>query len=71
MEAAEASSRSAERETPLSAFLFANFFFAPSSCKEKVAEESVQSNELSLPNRSLLPTVGAKVANGKIVCRVV
>ena len=41
VEAAEASSRSAERETPLSAFLFANFFFAPSSCKEKVANAFV------------------------------
>ena len=39
MEAAEASSRSAEREITFAAFLFANFFFAPSSRKEKVAME--------------------------------
>jgi len=31
--------RSAQRETPLSAFLFDRFFFAPPSCKEKSAVE--------------------------------
>ena len=36
VEAAEASSPSAEGEIPSSAFLFVNFFFAPFSCKEKV-----------------------------------
>ena len=46
VEAAEASSRSAERDTPLSAFLFANFFFAPSSCKEKVANAFVHCYKL-------------------------
>ena len=35
MEAAEASSRSAEREITFAAFLFANFFFAPLVSKKK------------------------------------
>ena len=35
VEAAEASSRSAEREILFSAFLFANFFFAPQVSKKK------------------------------------
>jgi len=38
VEAAEASSPFAEGETLFSAFLFDNFFFAPSACKEKVAK---------------------------------
>ena len=40
MEAAEASSPSAEGEILLSAFLFVNFFFAPPISKEKVAKEA-------------------------------
>jgi len=39
VEAAEASSPSAEGETFPSAFLFDSFFFAPPSCKEKAAKE--------------------------------
>ena len=35
VEAAEASSRSAEREITFAAFLFANFFFAPLVSKKK------------------------------------
>ena len=35
MEAAEASSRSAEREITFAAFLFVNFFFAPLVSKKK------------------------------------
>ena len=35
VEGAEPSSRSAEREIPSSAFLFANFFFAPEVSKKK------------------------------------
>ena len=45
---AEPLSRSAERETLLSAFLFVNFFFAPFSRKEKVANDFVLFNELLL-----------------------
>ncbi|MBE6553378.1 MAG: hypothetical protein E7666_03445 [Ruminococcaceae bacterium] len=37
--------RSAEREIPLSAFLFDRFFFAPPSCKEKSAVECREQNE--------------------------
>jgi len=40
VEAAEASSPSAEGEIPLAAFLFVNFFFAPPISKEKVAEDA-------------------------------
>ena len=42
VEAAKASSPSAEGEKLMSAFLFENFFFAPSVCKEKVAKEFQQ-----------------------------
>ena len=40
VEAAQASSPSAEGETPKAAFLFVNFFFAPPISKEKVAMEA-------------------------------
>ena len=47
VEAAEVSSRSAERETsPLRCFLFVNFFFAPTSRKEKVADKSIHFDKL-------------------------
>ena len=46
MEAAEASSRSAEREITLTAFLFANFFFAPAVPKRKWGIKFVLFNEL-------------------------
>ncbi len=45
VEAAEASSPSAEGEIPLAAFLFVSFFFAPPSCKEKAANNFVLFNE--------------------------
>ena len=48
MEAAEASSSSAEDEIPHMAFLFVNFFFAPTSRKEKVAKEFVQFNNSNI-----------------------
>jgi hypothetical protein len=38
--AAKRRSPLARGETPLSAFLFDSFFFAPPSCKEKTAKES-------------------------------
>ena len=47
VEAAEASSLSAESETPLTAFSFASFSLAPPSCKRKAAKEFATSNELS------------------------
>jgi hypothetical protein len=46
VEAAEASSPSAEGETPYTAFLFASFFFAPTVAKEKAAKEFVRFNKL-------------------------
>ena len=46
MEAAEASSPSAEGEIPLVAFLFDSFFFAPTSCKEKAANKFMHFDEL-------------------------
>jgi len=38
VEGAKPSSRSAEREILLSAFLFVSFFFAPRAVKEKAAD---------------------------------
>ena len=46
VEAAEASSRSAEREITLTAFYFANFSFAPAVSKEKWGIKFVLFNEL-------------------------
>jgi hypothetical protein len=48
VEAAEASSPSAEGETPYTAFLFASFFFAPTVAKEKAAREFMRFNKLLL-----------------------
>ena len=48
VEAAEASSPSAEGETFPPAFLFDSFFFAPPSCKEKAAKEFVQFDTLGI-----------------------
>ena len=46
VEAAEASSRSAEREIPLSAFSFGSFSLAPPNAKRKAAKEFVQNHKL-------------------------
>ncbi|MBO5294360.1 MAG: hypothetical protein J6B71_03850 [Clostridia bacterium] len=46
VEAAKASSLSAESEIPLTAFSFDSFSLAPPSCKRKAAKEPAASDEL-------------------------
>ena len=83
VEAAEASSRSAEREITFAAFLFANFFFAPLVSKKKWRMKFVHCYKLytfglqpeELPNGSsfkkllLFTAFGTNVVNGEIVPR--
>jgi len=53
--------RSAEREIPLSAFLFDRFFFAPPSCKEKSAMECREQYGTRLCGDAIMRGTFAKV----------
>jgi len=53
VEAAEASSPSAEGEIPFTAFSFASFSLAPTSCKRKAPKALVLSDELLFSKQSL------------------